>query len=952
MTATDDTIRVLHVDDDPEFGDLVATVLERERDRIRVRTATNAEEGLDALSDGDVDCVVSDHDMPGRDGIEFLRAVREEYPDLPFVLFTGKGSEEVASEAISAGVTDYLQKEVGSDQYELLANRIANAVEAYRSRRTLTERTRRLETLIGNLPGVVYRCRNEPAWPMETVDGEIEALTGYTAAALEDGEVEWGEDVIHPDDRERTWAAVQEALADDGTFEVTYRIVARDGTTKWVWERGRGVYADDGDPEAGDGGELEALEGFITDVTDRKEHETRLERTTARLEALFERSPDMIDVHDAEGNIVDANPRLCEETGYTEEELTSMKVWEVDRTVDPAEARAMWAGMGPGERRELEGEYRRRDGSTFPVEIHVRRLDLAEGERFVASSRDVSERRRRDRKLEQLRERSRALNYTQTVAETAQLATDAADEIIGAELSGVHLVSDDGDRLEPVAVADAVSDLFEDLPAYDRSAPPGTRAHLAWEVFREGEPTHIPSVSGSDRLTEASPTESVLLQPLGEHGLFVISSPEPDAFAETDVLLVEILANYLEAALDRVVREETLRERQHRLEQLHDATRELVRADSTGAIAERIVEAAEEILGFSATVVRFYDPDVNGLVPVAESDTVSDVLPSREPFTPESGSLNWDSFEADEVRVYDDIETVPESVDGGSGLRSLMLLPMGDHGTLSVGETEAGAFDATDEFLARILATAAETALDELAGERTLRESRNELRRQNDRLEEFASVVSHDLRNPLNVADGHLELARRECDSEHLGAVERALDRMETLIEDLLTLAREGEADTDLEPVDVAGTVDACWGNVDTADASLVVDVGRPILADERRLKQLFENLVGNAVEHGGEDVTVTVGELADGEREGFFVEDDGVGIPPDEREAVFEAGYSTGDRGTGFGLRIVRQVAESHGWDVRATESEEGGARFEVTGVTFVDREGEDGAAASNHDT
>jgi len=926
MPETHDPIRVLHVDDEPEFTELVSTFLEREHDRIEVCGVTDAEAGLDVLADGDVDCVVSDHDMPGRDGIEFLRAVREDHPDLPFLLFTGKGSEEIASEAISAGVTDYLQKESGSDQYALLANRIVNAVEATQSRRMLTERTRRLETLIGNLPGIVYRCRNEPTWPMEAVDGEVEALTGYTAAELESDDVEWGADIIHPDDRETMWETVQEELEADGAFEVTYRIRTRDGDTRWMWERGRGVYADDGS--------VEALEGFITDVTERKEREDRLTRTTARLEALFEESPDMINVHDDEGNILDANPQFLAETGYTAEEVTSMKVWEIDRTLDPAAGREMWDDMSIGDRRELEGEYTRRDGSTFPVMVHVRRLDLAGADRFLVSSRDVSERKRRDRKLERLRERSRALNYTQTAEETAQLATDAADEIIGAELSAVHLLNDAGDRLEPTSVADSVETAFDELPTYDRSAAPGTRAHFAWEAFRADESTYVRSVSETDRITEETPAESVLFHPIGDHGLFIVSSTTAEAFTETDVLLVEILANYLEAALDRVVREETLRDRQRRLELLHDAAQELIRADSRQAIADRVVEAAEEILGFSVTVVRFYDDDAKELVPVAESDSVGDVIPERRPFSADSGSLNWASYEADEVRVYDDIEADTVAVDTGTGIRSLMLLPMGSHGVVSVGETAPDAFDSTDEFLARILTTAAETALDERERERRLRESRDELRRQNERLEEFASVVSHDLRNPLNVATGRLALARSDPDGEHFDAVERAHDRMEALIEDLLALAREDDTAADVEPVDPASAVRECWANVETGEASLVVEVDRPILADERRLKQLLENLIRNAVEHGGDDVTVTVGELDDG----FFVEDDGVGIPADRRESVFEAGYSTSDEGTGFGLRIVKQVVADHDWEIRVTEGRGGGARFEVTGVASAD--------------
>ncbi len=131
-------IRILRVDDDPEFADLTATVLERE-ERFSVTTATSAAEALGMVGNRPPDCVVSDYDMPDRDGIAFLRSVRDDWLHLPFILFTGKGSETVASEAISAGVTDYLQKRSGVEQYELLANRITNAVSRRRARTNYRE---------------------------------------------------------------------------------------------------------------------------------------------------------------------------------------------------------------------------------------------------------------------------------------------------------------------------------------------------------------------------------------------------------------------------------------------------------------------------------------------------------------------------------------------------------------------------------------------------------------------------------------------------------------------------------------------------------------------------------------------------------------------------------------------------------------------------------------------
>ncbi|SFR61122.1 PAS domain S-box protein [Halogeometricum limi] len=207
-----------------------------------------------------------------------------------------------------------------------------------------------------------------------------------------------------------------------------------------------------------------------------------------------------------------------------------------------------------------------------------------------------------------------------------------------------------------------------------------------------------------------------------------------------------------------------------------------------------------------------------------------------------------------------------------------------------------------------------------------------ELRLQNERLAKFASVVSHDLRNPLSVAHGRVELAREECDSDHLDVVARAHRRMEDLIEDLLVLAREGMAAIDIHSVALAERAEAAWSHVGHDEATLTVDSDGTLRADPMRLDQLLENLFRNCIEHGGDDVAVSVGELPDGS--GFYVEDDGVGIPERDRDAVFEVGHTTSPTGTGIGLSIVSEVAAAHDWEVRLTESDAGGARFEIRGV------------------
>ena len=209
-----------------------------------------------------------------------------------------------------------------------------------------------------------------------------------------------------------------------------------------------------------------------------------------------------------------------------------------------------------------------------------------------------------------------------------------------------------------------------------------------------------------------------------------------------------------------------------------------------------------------------------------------------------------------------------------------------------------------------------------------------ELERKNEQLEQFASIVTHDLRNPLNAAQSRLELVERSCDDEDLhenmNVIDQQLVRMEELIEDVLAIARHGQQVEDTEPVDLGRLVESCWQTVETDGAEIIVDTDLTVAVDTGRVQQLFENLFRNAIEHGGRDVTVRVGTLADG----FYVEDDGPGIDPDDRDDVFDHGYTTHSTGTGFGLNIVKEIVDAHGWSIAVTEGTAGGARFEITGI------------------
>lgn len=261
-----DQIRVLHVEDDPGFANLVTTCLEDEDSRLDVSSANNPDEGEEVLSETTTDCIVSDYDMPHRNGIQFLEAVRNEYPDLPFILYTGKGSEEVASEAISAGVTDYLQKGSGRSQFAVLANRIGNSVEQYRSQQAIRETEEKLSELADRTDDVLFMFNGD--WTeLLFINSAYEDIWGESISELQADPRSFLEHV-HPDEKERLHSAIEQST--NGTpVEREYRIVRPDGQQRWV--------SADAKPIVDDDGTVSRIVGHVRDVTERKQGELQLE---------------------------------------------------------------------------------------------------------------------------------------------------------------------------------------------------------------------------------------------------------------------------------------------------------------------------------------------------------------------------------------------------------------------------------------------------------------------------------------------------------------------------------------------------------------------------------------------------------------------------------------------------------------------------------------------------
>jgi PAS domain S-box-containing protein len=818
---------VLHVDDDEDFADLTAIYLERVDDRLAVETATSVAEGLDLLAENDVDCVVSDHDMPGRNGIDFLGAVRERYPDLPFILFTGKGSEEIASKAISAGVTDYLQKKGGTSQYAVLANRIMNTVEQAVAQR---ERQRHLDAIEAAGEGISILDDQERFVYVNQAYAEMygyepeEMLGEHWALVYDDDDVRKVDEVIRPIVQEEgSWHGETTGKRADGSTFVEEHTIA---TTS-------------------DGGFV----CIVRDITDHRERERRFE-------AVFNNTYTFIGLLDPDGTVIEANETALSFAGIDREEVVGKPVWET-----------YWFQVGEETRTAARDAVEQaRSGESYRDEIRVQGAD-----------------------------REALIDFT------VRPVTDEDGEV-------TSLVPEGHDITEIERRAQQLRTLVDTLPGvvYRCANAPG------WPIERiRGE---VEELTGYSR--QAFETGEVSF---GENVI------HPDDRAEVRTAVEDALA---------------------RQEPFEVTYRIVTREDETkwvweqGKRAPSVNVDEEALTGFITDITEQRETAEKLRREREFVDLALDTLDDIFYVVGKNGELyRWNEqlctvtgYTDEEIATMHATDFFPE------GERERIADAIGETMTAGSAIVEAELLTADgDRIPYEFTGTRLDLPEEEKVGlvgigrdiEERKRDDQNQ-RREIERLDEFASVVTHDLQSPLTVAEGRIELAQTECDSEHLDVASSALNRGQELIDDLLTVAREGHQADSVEEVTLADVATNCWRNVRTGNATLVIDGERTLRADRSRLQQLLENLVRNAVEHGGEDVTVTVGELDDG----FYVADDGPGIPEHEREQVFEPGYTTTSNGTGFGLSIVKSIVENHGCEIAITESDEGGTRVEITGV------------------
>ncbi|NHN63034.1 PAS domain-containing protein [Haloarcula sp. JP-Z28] len=300
-------VDILHVDDDKGLASLTADLLERKDSRFNVETATSATEGLQLLSDLSPDCIVSDFEMPGIDGLEFLEAVRAEHAKLPFILFTGRGSEEIASDAISAGATDYLQKQSGTEQYELLANRINNAVTRNRSEQQLRETKEEYAAVFENARnGLLLVDVEQDGFRFRRCNSRVLEFTGLAESELIG---KTPQEALGYENSRAVAGAYRKCVAMRET--ITYTVTLTHPVGDVVHEVNTTPIIRDG--------EVEQLVVAFTDITERHAREQKLREERAVIQQALDALDEPLFVTDIDGRLKHCNHRALELTGNTEE---------------------------------------------------------------------------------------------------------------------------------------------------------------------------------------------------------------------------------------------------------------------------------------------------------------------------------------------------------------------------------------------------------------------------------------------------------------------------------------------------------------------------------------------------------------------------------------------------------------------------------------------------------
>jgi len=938
-------IHVLHIDDDASHLDVLKIFLKNIDPSIEVMSTSSPSEVLSRL-DEPFDCIVSDYRMPEMTGIELAERVRQT-SSIPFILYTGHGSEEVAERAFTVGIDDYIRKEMDPSHYMLVANRIKMAVERSRAWESLRESEEKYRKLIENsLQGILIVQPSSPF--ILYANSQISDILGFSVEELTSLSLKEVERLIHPEDKDKIFKRLRDRLSGrPAPTRYEIRVSRKDESLVWL-ELFSSPVLYNGRP---------AVQAAFVDITDRKRMEQDLLASRARWHSLFESAPDGMALIDLKGNVTTVNRAFTNWTGVKEEDIVGRHFTKLGnlRARDLPKYLKMFASIIRGEVPEpFTVAWSSEDGRTQYSDVHI--SPMIEGTRkvgFQVIARIVTDHVRYRNRIEALHTSAAELAQAKTVDEVYSRAIKIMEEVLGFHWAGFAVV--DGRSLR------YVKHLGIDLP--EGWSMPLDGPGVTVRAVNERESQLVPDVKLDPGFTdpenyEGPQSNSELAVPIiiddRAVGVINLESVKENAFTVEDQQLLEIFAKHVASALRGLREIEKLQQSEERMREAYNRTREyqtklsalhshsieLLDAKTEGEVAESTFNAIERVLGYNYLGFAFVEGDrivyryTRGDTSVYEMPLDGPGLTIRAVKTGETQHVPDTRKDADYVsgRPEGDPESlseldVPVKIDG----RTVAVL--------NVESDLLDAFTEEDRSLLEILSMHVSSTLrrlDEVERlERQVREKTQELI-DAERIAmagRVAANLGHDLRGPLQTIKNSTYLLRKmpEQAEEMIALIDGAADRAAGMLDELRNQTRE--TPLKLDDVDLAELIQRALTEASVperihVDVEIDPNLG-PVRIDEMKVMRVLSNLMRNAVEAMQGEGVLRLEATRSGDEALIVVGDTGSGISEDELAKLFKPFYTTKPKGLGLGLTFCMKVVEAHGGTIEVGSKVNEGTTF-----------------------
>ncbi len=739
-------IKIIMVDDDKAFLLQTRDKLLKLNDNFKIHTFTSAKKAIERAIKEEFHVFVSDYQMPEMDGLVLLKQLRKKGINIPFIILTAEREEEIAIKAINLGADRYLRK---NTECELIAKEIEAIAKSSAEKRNtleaLKESERVLSTLLSNLMGMAYRCKNEKNWTMKFVSQGCYELTGYLPEDLLNNNKLAYFELIHPDDVSYVEGEVEKALRENESFKLTYRIFTKDGEEKWVWEQGQVLTSKNGSTDL--------IEGFITDVTKTKKAQVELRNSEKNYRNLVERANDGIAV--VQDSVLKyVNPKLMDMLGYTEEKEilnTPFAIYIAPEEL-PKVSRNYKIRMAGKEAPEIyETIILDKSHKKLDVELNASIIQYDGKSADFVFVRDISQRkkaenaiRRSKKTYESIYETMLSILAERDLPSVIKKIADEATELLEASGSTVYLGDTKNKVLTPI-YSNHIS-YNEEIMSYEIPFGKG----ISGNVYKSGKTIYINydqedpysiHIPGTDQTEDKY--ESVISVPLLHNhqviGVLTINKLKEN-FDESDVNRLNIFAKQAELALKRadtldklIESRQALMESEIKVKKLHEVAKKMINVADEKELYTITMEAAKNILDFSVCSIDMLDLfefEVKATIGGVQKEGTRYSIEGVAEKTIHQGS----SF------IIKDLNKISFAVPKRPSYRSAISIPIGDNGVFQALSEEVNYFDEKDLELAEILISHFTVAYERLVTQRDLNEEREQLLSIFDSIDEIIYV--------------------------------------------------------------------------------------------------------------------------------------------------------------------------------------------------------------------